>query len=352
MAGIELTKIKVEDLPFQDVFLQTPYWAKVKRSKTWTPIAFLVKAGGAEVPMLVLLRVIRVAGVIAYVPHGPLLAPQEPEQRTLFLQDLSKVLKNFLPEQTFVIRYDLPWGVTTTLEEDRSEGIHAPEPLIKPLRKAVTDVQVPDTVILDLRQDEESLLAGMKKKTRYNIRLAEKKDLTIKAEGEEAYKAWYAVYEETAKRDKIAIHPYSYYLQVIRAAQDYSEQVKISLINAYLGEDYLGGILILVCGKKATYLYGASSNQHRNLMSNYLLQWEAIRWAKKEGAESYDFFGIPPSEEEGHAMEGLYRFKTGFGGSIHHRLGCWDYPLRGISYGLFRLGEGLRKWYYKSFKKR
>jgi lipid II:glycine glycyltransferase (peptidoglycan interpeptide bridge formation enzyme) len=151
MAGIELTKIKVEDLPFQDVFLQTPFWAKAKRSKTWTPLAFLIKAGEIEVPLLVLLRLIRGAGLMAYVPHGPLLAPQEAAQRTLFLQDLSKTLKSFLPRQTFAIRYDLPWGVTSTLEQDREDGAQAPEPLDKPLRKGTTDIQVPDTVILDLK---------------------------------------------------------------------------------------------------------------------------------------------------------------------------------------------------------
>jgi lipid II:glycine glycyltransferase (peptidoglycan interpeptide bridge formation enzyme) len=352
MAGIELTKIKVEDLPFQDVFLQTPFWAKAKRSKTWTPLAFLIKAGEIEVPLLVLLRLIRGAGLMAYVPHGPLLAPQEAAQRTLFLQDLSKTLKSFLPRQTFAIRYDLPWGVTSTLEQDREDGAQAPEPLDKPLRKGTTDIQVPDTVILDLKKDEETLLAEMKKKTRYNIRLAEKKGVSIKEEGEESLSAWYKVYQETAKRDKIAIHPYSYYVNVFRSASSFTENVKISVFNAYLEEEYLGGIIVLVCGQKATYLYGASSNQHRNLMANYLLQWKAILWAQQSGASSYDFFGIPPEEEEGHAMEGLYRFKTGFGGEIHHRLGCWDYPMKGLSYGVFRLGEGLRNWYYKTFKKR
>jgi lipid II:glycine glycyltransferase (peptidoglycan interpeptide bridge formation enzyme) len=100
---------------------------------------------------------------------------------------------------------------------------------------------------------------------------------------------------------------------------------------------------VLFRGKEATYLYGASSNIKRNLMAPYALQWKAIQDAQSSGCIVYDLFGIPPNEDPDHPMAGLYRFKTGFGGSIIHRPGSWDYPCKPLLYTLFKRAEHLRK---------
>jgi lipid II:glycine glycyltransferase (peptidoglycan interpeptide bridge formation enzyme) len=113
-------------------------------------------------------------------------------------------------------------------------------------------------------------------------------------------------------------------------------------IARHEGDD-LAAIMALFRGKQATYLYGASSNIKRNLMAPYALQWRAMQDAKIFGCEVYDLFGIPPDESPGHPMAGLYRFKTGFGGRIARRPGCWDYPYRPVLHALFSGAENLRK---------
>ncbi|MGL4987163.1 MAG: lipid II:glycine glycyltransferase FemX, partial [Treponemataceae bacterium] len=102
--------------------------------------------------------------------------------------------------------------------------------------------------------------------------------------------------------------------------------------------------------EEAVYLYGASSNEKRNLMPAYLLQWVAIKDAKESGCIQYDFYGIPPTDDINHPMHGLYRFKTGFGGRIVHRVGSFDIPFS-IFYLPFRLAESLRSFWFKKIKK-
>ena len=115
------------------------------------------------------------------------------------------------------------------------------------------------------------------------------------------------------------------------------------LYTAEHENDVLAAIIVLYRGKHATYLYGASSNNKRNLMAPYALQWRVMQDAKIYGCTQYDLFGIPPDENPDHPMAGLYRFKTGFGGKIIHRPGSWDYPYKPLLYFLFSTAERLRK---------
>jgi len=109
---------------------------------------------------------------------------------------------------------------------------------------------------------------------------------------------------------------------------------------------------VLLHGTAATYLYGASSNEHRNLMAPYALQWAALRDVRDRGATTYDLFGIPPTNDESHPMHGLYRFKTGFGGEVVHRHGAWDFVYRPAVWQFWTWTDALRVWYFKVWKKR
>ena len=97
---------------------------------------------------------------------------------------------------------------------------------------------------------------------------------------------------------------------------------------------------------------GSSADRKRNLMPSYALQWQAMRLARDSGCRSYDLFGIPPRDDAAHPMHGLYRFKTGFGGTIFNRLGCWDVALRPLLYGAYRIAESLRGAYFRRWRKR
>ena len=164
--------------------------------------------------------------------------------------------------------------------------------------------------------------------------------------------AFYELLKETAARDGISIHNFNYYASLFESGWYSGEKPNIRLYLAEHDGDLLAGIITLFRGREAVYLYGASSDKKRNLMSTYALQLNAMEDAKANGCLEYDLFGIPPSEDPSHPMAGLYRFKTGFGGKIIHRPGSWDYPSRPILYRLFRAAEALRQNLRKLRKKR
>jgi lipid II:glycine glycyltransferase (peptidoglycan interpeptide bridge formation enzyme) len=199
------------------------------------------------------------------------------------------------------------------------------------------------------------MLAGMKPKWRYNVRLAEKKGVVVSREGSGSLAEVYALYQETASRDGIAIHPLSYYETLFKTFEGLegpdASPGGLSLWVARKDGEAIASIITLFHRRHATYLYGASSGEKRNLMPAYALQWSAIQAARDEGCVDYDFFGIPPDEDPRHPMAGLYLFKTGFGGRIVHRIGAVDIPLNAPAYYGFKLLESARLAWYKGLKK-
>lgn len=286
------------------------------------------------------------------------------EYYDLYINEFSKTLKTFLPRSTIYIRYDLPNNFFSIeeknvfLEKLLSSSKKNKIKIVKPK----TDIQPPDTVLLDLNKSEEELLSNMKPKWRYNIKLSEKKGCTVKSfskdthspeELEKALDIFYELYKTTATRDGIALHHKNYYKSLLTlkdVEQEKNGKPKITLYITYHEEDALSAIITIFTKNEAVYLYGASSNVKRNLMPSYLLQWNAIKDAKKAGCSTYDFYGIPPVNDSSHPMHGLYLFKTGFGGSIIHRVGSIDFPLS-FFYQLYSLAENLRAFYYKKLKK-
>ena len=327
--------------------LQSGFWAAFKESSGWRALAFRVRRPGfgGDAPLLVLVRPLAAGFSLAYVPHGPEPGEPPPDCPCSYLEALSRALKPHLPRRCLFIRYDVPWG---------TEGAdNFPPPFCPPFRKARLDIQPPDTVVLDLGKSEEALLAEMKPKTRYNIRLAEKKGVRVYPAPPSSLPRWYGLYRETAARDGISLHREEYYRSLFdMAATHPGPRPRLHLLFAEAEGRLVAGVIVAVFGIRAYYLYGAASNELRNYMASYALQWSAIRLAREEGARSYDLFGIPPRDDPDHAMYGLYRFKTGFGGTILHRPGSWDYPLRPLCHRAYRGAEALRVWYHKSFRKR
>jgi lipid II:glycine glycyltransferase (peptidoglycan interpeptide bridge formation enzyme) len=218
------------------------------------------------------------------------------------------------------------------------------------LGKSPVDVQPSSTVIVDLQQEEDAILADMHKKNRYNVRLSERKGVVVRQAGIEALGRWYAIYRETAERDRITIHPERYYRRLFELAAERSE-IALRLYLAEHEDDLLAGIIVAEFGTRAIYLYGASRNAKRELMPNYALQWTAMRNARRSGMSSYDLFGVPPADDPSHPMHGLYRFKTGFGGVIEDREGSWDVTVQPLRYGAYSAAERVRSFYFHRVRK-
>jgi lipid II:glycine glycyltransferase (peptidoglycan interpeptide bridge formation enzyme) len=325
-------------------FLQTKFWGLFKARTGWQAFScsYFFEEENIRGHILVLRRRVAKIFTFLYVPFGATELEALP-QRWEALAALGRAIGRALGGADIFIRFDLPWRASSAPDSTKRLSLHKG-----------ADIQVPDTVILDITKSEEELLAGMKPKWRYNIRLSQKKGISVKDEDLLGLPTFMELYRETAKRDKIAIHPESYYRTLFETASEVSSGAgpSLSLYVARHEGDALAGIIVLHMDGRATYLYGASSDKRRNLMPTYALQWHAITDAKKRGETTYDFFGIPPEEHDAsHPMAGLFLFKTGFGGHIVHRCGAYDLEFHPIAYWVFRTGEQMRLFWHKKVKK-
>lgn len=209
------------------------------------------------------------------------------------------------------------------------------------IEKASVDMQPREILILDISRGEEEILAGMKQKTRYNIKLAEKKGMKIYNSREEKYiDEFCCLVKITAKRDGITAHPEEYYRKMF-------EVIPSEILKLYVAE-YEGKIivanLVLFFGEMTTYMHGASDNMHRDVMAPYLLQWRQILDAKKAGCEKYDFGGVK-TEKLDNSWAGITKFKTGFAPETKpvQFPGCYDIILKPTKYNLYRALQKLKR---------
>ena len=344
MSFASLNPVTCEELHPGDNLLQSPFWGRLKERYGWHPYAFRTVENASS--LLVLVRRFRGGVGFAYVPHGP---DERISHGESSLAEIAVEIERRLPAGVAVLRLDPRWTHPLDRERLRSVGIVA----------GAVEVQPPTTVLIDLTQGEESLLAQMKSKWRYNVRLAAKRGVTVRvsAPGElrDDFERWYRMYERTAVRDRIAIHRAEYYRDFL--VHDWYEgpdhgKPSVELLLAEHEGDLLAGIITARMGTRATYVFGAGEELKRNLMPAYALQWHAMRRAMEADCACYDMFGIPPAEDESHPMHGLYRFKTGFGGRIVQYCGTWDRVLRPGTGRAFRVAERARHYYYKRLKKR
>lgn len=363
MFNINLTPVDFQvdsknQLEAKPHFLQTKFWANFKSLHGWKNLYFKGTSYLGDFYVSVLLRNFVKKFTLAYIPLGVTFSTFTQEgfhydsvEYVNFLVEFKEELKNHIPKNTFCLRIDPPIDFYSL--EAKNDFLNLVKQIQREITPALTDIQPPDTVILNLLKSEDELLSSMKSKWRYNVRLAEKKGVTIEKCGAEAIEDFYKIFTETATRDGIAVHGKNYYKSLLELSSENTEKAEVSLFVAKHEGDVLAGIITLFTETEAVYLYGASSNLKRNLMATYLLQWEAIKQAKAFGSKQYDFYGIPPENDENHPMYGLYRFKTGFGGDecIIHRIGSLDAPLKKGIYNCYSLAEKLRAFYYKKVKK-
>ncbi len=280
--------------------LQTPGWGEFKSRFGWQPHVVENAACSAQV----LVRKIALGFSVAYLPKGPV----GHDWHTL----LPKIDTLCRQHKAVFLQVEPDYFEPTPPEVDPSwfTGFAQQPHTIQPRR----------TILIDLRPAEETLLAAMKQKTRYNIRLAEKKGVSVRQSQD--LEAFYELTQTTGTRDGFAVHSAAYYKTVFDI---FSPKDQCFLLEAVYEGRVLAGLMLFVCGERAWYLYGASDDESRNLMPTYLLQWEAMRLAKAKGALSYDLWGVPDEDEEvlerdfatrSDGLWGVYRFKRGFGGEL------------------------------------
>jgi len=242
--------------------------------------------------------------------------------------------------------------------------------------KAFEEMQPENTIILDISKSEEEILAQMKPKGRYNIKIAEKNGIEIQKTTN--IDAFYHLYETMAKRQKISYRSRKYFQNLIdilgksgycevfeatlskRHCEERSDEAIFCVDRPVLSEveglprpdglamtkqndAILASAIISFYDNTAIYLFGGSSNEHRNLMAPYKLHWEIIKEAKRRGLTKYDFFGIAPQNQPNHPWAGVTRFKQQFGGEEVELLGSWDLIFKPTEYQLFKVLEKMRR---------
>jgi len=201
-------------------------------------------------------------------------------------------------------------------------------------RYSSDQIQFKNTVLIDLNPSEEEMLARMKQKTRYNIRLAEKKGVLVRIGTQEELATLYKMYAETSVRDGFVIRDEGYYRSVWQTFMSSQEPTCEPLI-AEVDSDPVAAIFVFYFVGRAYYVYGMSRNAHRERMPTYLLQWEAMKRAKVMGCGVYDLWGAPDVFNESDSMWGVYRFKEGLGGKVVRTLGAWDFAPNPFWYTMY-----------------
>lgn len=316
-------------------FLQSWEWGELKRRYGWRPVRLAVheaSAPGAGLQMLIKAR--RPARLLprvglAYIPRGPFGEASEAGMDAL----LARAVATARALGAAFVRMEPP--------AEEYAAVRAAS-LAAGFKRTNQYVQLRATAYLDLAPDQTTILAGFKPKTRYNVRLAEKRGVQVRvaASGDDL-EPFYRLTVETGARDGFAVHAPRYY----EAVWETFGTANARLFLAGHGGQDIAALFAVRCGKMATYLYGASSAAHRNLMPNHLLQWQAVLWAKGQGCTTYDFWGMAAPGEREDAMAGVHRFKAGFNPTPVMHPGTFDLALNVPAYlTIARVAIPARAW--------
>jgi lipid II:glycine glycyltransferase (peptidoglycan interpeptide bridge formation enzyme) len=287
--------------------LQTSEWGELKSAFGWKP----VRVVGGQAGVQILFRKLPLGFTIGYAPKA---AIREQFVSNQFWQEIDSVCKQ-------------NHAIFLKLEPDLWEH-EVPETWNLKLETSPHNIQPPRTIIIDISGSEESILARMKQKTRYNIRLAEKKGVTVRTWDD--LSAFHRMMLATGGRDGFGVHSLDYYKRAYELM--HPKGMCEILLAEYEGRP-LAALFVARHGRRAYYLYGASTDEERNRMPTYVLQWEAMKWAKAHDCTEYDLWGVPDEDEavleanfesRHDGLWGVYRFKRGFGGELKRAAQAMD----------------------------
>jgi len=331
--------------------LQTGEWGELKSTFGWDAVHLVAGKCGAQI----LFRRLPLGFTFGYIPKGPVFngqchAPNEIERSAGNMprkagseQFWADVDATCHAHHAIFLKIELDeWECNDTSHPNAKSGDFA-------LRTSQHNIQPRRTLVIDLRGGENDLLTRMKQKCRYNIRLAVKKGVTVRTWND--IDSFHHLMLTTGERDFFGVHSLEYYR---RAYELFHSAGMAELLVAELEGKPLAALMVFKRGRRAWYFYGASSDEARNLMPTYLLQWEAIRWAKAHCCESYDLWGVPDEDEltlesifesRQDGLWGVYRFKRGFGGRLQRAKVALDRVYNPLLYHLYvwrmggRVGE-------------
>lgn len=314
-------------------FLQSYQWGEFQKNNGHAVDRFVFIENGKETTVAhVFLYQIFFGFFYLYLPHGPVGEQGLAEQKAFFeyVRDIQKKTK------ALFLRIEPRGG--------------SKNDIVCRAQKETISLQPRATLLVSLEKSEDALLAAMHPKTRYNIRVAKKQGIEVRAEDvptQQTQEKFLLLLKETAHRDRFFLHQDSYYQKLFLSFQEKTSidpsTPFVRLYTAWAGEEMLAGGIVFFFGDTATYLHGASSSQNRKAMAPYALHWRVLQEAKALGYKVYDFWGIAETDDPSDPWAGLTRFKKGFGGSVVEHPVAIDCIFSPFLYTLYIHTKKLRK---------
>lgn len=324
-------------------FYQSVLWQKVKNNWGWEAVVSRNEGGQIVGAMGVLIQKIPLIGTsFLYCPRGPVCDVYDKN----ILADLKKGADALAKKYKAHI---FKWDPDLLISDNRFSSI-----MNEMGFKHITGGTGFETIqarfnyrlYLDGRTEDE-LFMNLTQKTRYNVRVAKKHNVEIRVVGKEYLDNFMEIMRTTGERDGFAVRPKSYFERFLDSLGEHAR-----LYMAFYNDIPVSGAVTTNYAGKTCYVYGASDNNHRNVMPNYLIQWEMIRWAIETDCSVYDFQGVSGNiDDENDPLYGLYRFKKGFNGTLDELIGEFDYEYRPIRAKLVDKAIGLNEYLRKLKRK-
>lgn len=312
-------------------FMQAPMWAEVKDN--WKNEVIIERDGSGKISgsLSVLIRPVPLFhNTMMYAPRGPVCDIHDKDTITKLVNDAKELAKQY---KSYVLKIDPDVKSDDQEFADIMSGLGFRS---KNKSKNFEGIQPRFVFRLDVQdKTEDEVMAVFHSKTRYNIRLAVKKGVTVQIGGRKDLKRFHEIMVETGLRDEFVTRNLEYFEKMY----DVMAPENLRLYCAYYEGKMIAGTIAIYFGDKVWYLYGASSNEYRNVMPNYLLQWEMIKWSIEKGCRIYDFRGVSGDIDESNPLYGLYRFKKGFNGEFTEFIGELDLVFNGFVYFAAEKGE-------------
>lgn len=317
-------------------FQQSIEWGKVKESWKNEIVLAEDKNGNIIGSISVLIRKIPIFGNLMYSSRGPVCDIHDEKVLKQLTDGVKELTKKY---NAFVLKIEP--DIVSSDEEFRNIVSKLGYNIKDDAKDFSEEIQPRYVFRLDIKnKTEDEIFEGFHSKTRYNVRLAQKKGVTVKEGTKEDLKDFHKIMVETGSRDGFIIRPLEYFEKMYDALAP--EHMKV--LMAYYEGKPVSGVIPIMYGNKTWYLYGASSNEYRNVMPNYLLQWEMIKLAISRKDDIFDLRGVSGVVDETHPQYGLYRFKKGFGAEFTEFLGEIYIPFKPLTYKLYKIAE---KWFRK-----
>ena len=307
----------IENHPHAHV-LQTGEWGELKSAFGWDAVQIISGDFGAQI----LFRKLPMGLTVGYMPK-PVTGRQLEVGSEQFWNEVGTVCRK--KHAIFLKVEPDEWEPTDFSLAAFSLSLH--------------NIQPPRTIVVDLQGSEDDILTRMKQKTRYNIRLAAKKDVIVRVWDD--LEGFHQMMLVTGGRDGFGVHSLDYYR---RAYELFHPAGMSEILLAEFEGRPLAALMVFARGGRSWYMYGASTDEERNRMPTYLLQWEAMRWAREHGAQEYDLWGVPDEDEatleaqfteRNDGLWGVYRFKRGFGGEVKRAAQALDKIYKPLLYKFY-----------------